>query len=177
MCMHSFMHMCIQLVSSSNGVSMPPSARSIRHFFVLFHSFAGSVMTKISTAAQAGLTDGENMSTSRSTAVYREHSCPTVGCSSVRGFLQGVCYLQVVALLQECLDLFVGGSLGLSPALLQGLHLGLGLGMCLCPPLLPQPALQSAAHLAGTPQVVLHGHAMVATCNPGTTLCCSFSRI
>lgn len=76
-------------------------------------------------------------------------------------------HLEVVAFLQECLDLFVGGRLGLSPALLQGLHLGLGLGMCLCPPLMPQPALQSAAHLAGTPQVILHVQAMLTRCNPG----------
>ena len=73
-------------------------------------------------------------------------------------------HLEVVPLLQECLDLFVGSSLSLSPALLQGLHLGLGLRLCLCPPLLPQPALQSAAHLASPPQVVLQ---VLATCNLG----------
>lgn len=76
-------------------------------------------------------------------------------------------HLEVVPFLQECLDLLVCSSLSLSPALLEGLHLGLGLCLCLDPPLLPQAALQSAAHLASPPQVVLQVCTMLALCSLG----------
>ena len=65
-------------------------------------------------------------------------------------------YLQVFAFLKKGLDLGLCCSLCFCPALLQSLDLGLCMCLSLSAAFLPHPALQGTAHLACSPQMLLH---------------------